>query len=175
LQLLQKEGHIDLFYGDESGFSLTPLVPYGWQLRDEPVCICPQPSKRINAFGIMNADNELHLFQKEGSIKADFVVESIEKWMERLIRPTVLVLDNGRVHQCKLLWDKIESWQEKNLFVFFLPTYSPHLNKIETLWRKVKYEWLKVSDYASLDTLKEALNQIYNQFGEQYTIQFNSS
>jgi transposase len=62
----------------------------------------------------------------------------------------------------------------KNLLVFFLPPYCSHLNKIETQWRKVKYEWLKVSDYASLDTLKKALDHIFTEFGKRYTIQFNT-
>ena len=28
---LSERGHIDLFYGDESGVSLLPCVPYAWQ------------------------------------------------------------------------------------------------------------------------------------------------
>jgi hypothetical protein len=31
LQDKDKNGEIDLYYFDESGFSLTPSVPYGWQ------------------------------------------------------------------------------------------------------------------------------------------------
>ena len=27
-------------------------------------------------------------------------------------------------------------------YLFYLPTYSPHLHNIETLWRNMKYEWL---------------------------------
>ena len=32
------------------------------------------------------------------------------------------------------------AWEERGLFVWFLPTYSPHLNIAEILWRKLKYE-----------------------------------
>ena len=40
---------------------------------------------------------------------------------------------------------RIDDWiLEKKLFVCFLPTYSPELNMIEILWRKVKYEWLNL-------------------------------
>ena len=63
-------------------------------------------------------------------------------------------------------------WQEKNLFIFFLPTYSPHLNKIETLWHKTKHEWLKAEDYSSFQKLKNAIRGIFNQVGEKYKTNF---
>ena len=42
LSLLEKQaeqGKIDLFYGDETQFSQTGYVPYGWQFDDEQVAI----------------------------------------------------------------------------------------------------------------------------------------
>jgi len=40
--LSEKEA-IDVLYGDESGISLLPNVPYGWQFPDEVVTL---PSER---------------------------------------------------------------------------------------------------------------------------------
>gem|GEM_PF-6935554 len=42
---------------------------------------------------------------------------------------------------------------------FHLPTYSPHLNLAETVWRKLKYEWLSASDYSSKEHLRNAVRQ----------------
>jgi len=172
LQLLEKQGHIELFYGDESGFSLTPVTAYGWQYKGESIEILPQKSKRLNVFGVMSEGKRLTSFLKEGTIKASFVVSCIEEWMKTLHKPTVLVLDNAPVHQAQLQ-AKIEEWQERNLFIFFLPTYSPHLNKIEHLWRKIKYEWLRPETYSSIATLQAAIESIFSKFGEQYFIKFN--
>jgi transposase len=58
-------------------------------------------------------------------------------------------LDNAATHHSRLFRAKSVNWQEKGLFVFYLPKYSPHLNLAETLWRKAKYEWLKAADYFS--------------------------
>lgn len=171
LQILEKQGHIDLFYGDESGFSLTPVTAYAWQYKGEQIEILPQKSRRLNVFGLMSEGKKLISFLKEGAIKASFVVSCIEEWMKTLHKPTVLVLDNAPVHQADLR-AKIEDWQQKDLFIFFLPTYSPHLNKIEQLWRKTKYEWLKPEAYSSLATLKQAIESIFSNFGEQYAINF---
>lgn len=172
LKILEKQGHIDLFYGDESGFCLTPVMAYCWQYKGEQVRILPQRGKRINVFGMMRAGKELVTFTKEGPIKTDFIIDSIDNWVKTLTKMTVLVLDNAPIHQAKLLQAKLEEWQEKNLFIFFLPTYSPHLNQIEILWRKIKYEWLKPQSYICLNTLKEALTDIFMQFGYQYSINF---
>ena len=171
MELLDKQGYIDLFYGDESGFSLTPVTTYAWQYKGEQIEILSQKSKRLNVFGLMSKGKRLISFLKEGSIKASFVVSCIEEWMKTLHKPTVLVLDNAPVHQAELQ-TKIQEWQEKDLFIFFLPKYSPHLNKIEHLWRKTKYEWLKPEAYSSLATLKSAIASIVANFGEQYAIKF---
>ncbi len=171
LQVLEKKGYIDLFYGDESGFSLTPVTAYAWQYKGEQIEILPQKSKRLNVFGVMSQGRRLSSFLKEGTIKASFVVNCIEQWIKTLHKPTVLVLDNAPVHQAELQ-AKIEEWQERDLFIFFLPKYSPHLNKIEQLWRKTKYEWLKPEAYSSLATLTAAIEGIFSNFGEQYSIKF---
>ena len=66
-----------------------------------------------------------------------------------LSRLTVVVLDNASVHK-KAVKERWAVWQERGLFVFFLPAYSPHLNIAEILWRKLKYEWLCPEDYADM-------------------------
>ena len=71
-----------------------------------------------------------------------------------------------------------ESLKSVDISLFFnnfcLPTYSPHPNKIETLWRKIKYEWLRPEAYATFKTLQTAVWHIPDRVGQQYTIQFNT-
>jgi transposase len=172
-ELAEKE-HIDLVFGDEAGFSLNPSMAYGWRFKDEPIALLPQQGKRINVLGFMNwQGDEVTTFSKEGSVDGQFVVDSIEAWRQGLTKPTMLVLDNAGIHHSALVNSCLESWQEANLYVFFLPAYSPHLNRIERLWLKTKQRWLKPSDYADLATLKAALNEIWAKFGSEYCINFN--
>ncbi|WP_310587833.1 IS630 family transposase [Emticicia agri] len=171
---LHQQSHIDLFYGDQAGFSLNCVVPYCWQFPDEPVYILPQKGKNINVFGLMNADgNELYTFDVKGTINADFVINSIEIFIDKIRKPTVLVIDNARIHHAKVFQEKLELWQNKGLYIFYLPAYSPHLNRIERLWRHTKYYWLKPSDYQDLETLKKALDKIWSKFGFDYQIDFS--
>ena len=171
---LDNQGHIDLFFGDEAGFSLNLNVPYGWQFPGEPIRILPQRGKQINVLGFMKSSGDsVHTFSKEGSVKADFVVEAINKWCAQLTKPTVLIIDNARIHHSTLLQACLQGWEDANLYIFFLPAYSPHLNRIERLWLKTKQRWLKPSDYTNLTTLKAALDEIWAEFGNKYQVNFN--
>ena len=57
-------------------------------------------------------------------------------------------------------------------YCLFFHRHSPHLNIIETLWRKVKYDWLKPGDYASWETLQKALEKILTSVGKELKIDF---
>jgi transposase len=60
----------------------------------------------------------------------------------------------------------------KNVLIYFLPPYSPELNLIEILWRRIKYQWLDFDAYKSFQNLKESLNFVLNIFGGKYDIKF---
>ena len=144
-----------------------------WQFPDEEIRITPQRSKRLNVFGFLSRGCEARTWNSTTAITAQFVVAAIEQWVsEKLAKPRVLVLDNARIHRSRLMQEKLAEWEAKNLYVFFLPAYSPHLNLIETLWRKIKYEWLKAEDYASFEKLAEAVKKILSQIGNEYKIKF---
>ena len=68
--------------------------------------------------------------------------------------------------------NRIEAWEEQDLYVFFLPKYSPHLNLIEILWRKIKYEWLKPQHYLNKETFSQALEDILVKIGDEFKINF---
>ena len=173
---LEQQGHIDVFYGDESGFSLNCVIPYAWQFPNEPITILPQKGKTINVLGFMNATgNQVFTFDKTGSINAEFIIEAIDKFIETTTKSPVLVLDNARIHHSKLFQGRISEWENKGLYIFYLPAYSPHLNRIETLWRHTKYRWIKPQDYQDLNTLKKALDSIWDAFGADYQINFSKN
>ncbi|MGY6276386.1 transposase [Methylomonas sp. MgM2] len=54
---------------------------------------------------------------------------------------------------------------------YFLPPYSPELNRIELLWHKMKYEWLPFKTFTP-DELEQAIDEIGHGFGSQYTLTF---
>ena len=62
LKKLSDSGAIDLRYLDESGFCLTPYVPYAWQDTEVLEGWTSKKSKRINVLGLFNRNNELYSY-----------------------------------------------------------------------------------------------------------------
>jgi hypothetical protein len=83
-----------------------------------------------------------------------------------------VVLDNAPLHTSAAFKAKQVEWEQKGLYLFFLPKYSPHLNRIERLWKQIKHGWLKAQDYLSLEHLRQALSNILTGFGTAFTLDF---
>lgn len=172
LKRREERGEIEIRYGDESGFCLIPYVPYAWQESSEKIEIKSQQSSRLNVLGFLNKFNELEAYTFTCSINSDIVIACIDQFCEKITKKTILVLDNASIHQNRWLWEKEAEWKRKGLEIFFLPTYSPHLNKIEILWRFIKYRWLKSEAYENYSTLIQSVEEILKNVGTEYTINF---
>jgi transposase len=172
LLYLEEQGYLKLYYGDESGFCLDPCLPYGWQPKEEYIRIAPKKIKRYNVFGLLSRDNHLQAYASEHTMNGDMIIAFLDDFANQLTQKTVVVLDNAPIHHTKEFEEKIVRWKEQDLYIFFLPTYSPHLNLIETLWRKAKYEWLKPQDYLCWDSLTTAVDNIMSNVGNAFSINF---
>ena len=67
---------------------------------------------------------------------------------------------------------KIKQWEEDDLLIYFLSPYSPELNLIEFLWRRIKYNWLSFDAYLCFQNLKERLENVLQNIGLKYDIVF---
>ena len=170
---MSESGAVDLYYGDEAGVSLEPNVPYGWQFSDEEVSMPSGRGAGINCFGLFTRSNKSWTATSEKTIDAAFVVEQLERFSFSLLKLTVVVLDTAWIHTGKKMRKPIQAWRRRGLFVFYLPTYSPQLNIAETLWRKLKYEWLAAEDYESQGHLQYAVRQALSAFGKSLKIRFS--
>jgi transposase len=166
-------GLIDLYYGDESHFCTEGYVPYGWQFPGEDVFIPCDRSAKVNCFGMISRSNHCIFRLTKDSIGASFIMGELEAMSLQIRRPTFLVLDCARVHTSKIIQERIPYWQQRGLYLFFLPPYSPELNIAETLWRKTKKEWLRPEDYAEPDALFYAVNRCLSSMGKYLTINFS--
>jgi len=68
--------------------------------------------------------------------------------------------------------EKVKHWQEQDLYIFFLPAYSPELNNIEMLWKKIKYQWLHFDAFLSWQNLQQHLEHILDNINLKYIINF---
>lgn len=165
--------YIDLFFADETGFGLSPNIPYGWQPIGEQGEFPTQHKHVLNVFGLMSLDNRLRAYHTEDYIDSTYIIQCIDDFVLTIKKPTVIIWDNAPWHTAKAIQDKRREWEEKGLYLFYQPKYSPHLNREEILWRKVKYEWLRPKHYKSAKTLKKAVLGILAAFGSEYVINFS--
>jgi len=167
-------GHIDLRFADETAFTLQPNIPYGWIREGEQRGIPSRKGGNLNVFGLMNLQGELTTYQTTQSVNSQTVIEWLSDYASSLQKMTVVIVDNAPWHNSAAVENKEAEWVEQNMFIFRLPTYSPHLNLIETLWRKMKLEWLKPGDFENKHTLHNAVNNILVNFGnEEFDIDFS--
>ncbi len=176
-ELIEKDlkDEIDLYYFDESGFNLEPCVPYAWQLVNEHIEVPSSASKRLNVLGFMNRECDFESFVFEGAVNSSAVAACFDAFSKTIEKDTYILVDNASMHTSNEFMEKIEKWMKKGLFVVFNAPYSPELNIIEILWRKIKYEWMPLSAYNSYNDLKDELFNILKNIGykDEYVIEFS--
>ena len=179
MKQLEAQGEIRHYYFDGSGFDTTSSIPYAWQ-KVGTVCEIPcKRSARFNVLGFMSRDNVAYFHSVEGSVNSDAVIAAFDAFAKAYAVgyaknqvPCVVTLDNASIHHSKGVKQRIAHWMEQGVFLHFLPPYSPELNLIEILWRKIKYEWLPIHCYKNFATMKQTILHIFENFGSQYTITF---
>ena len=172
---LEKQEKLSLYFFDESGFALNSSIPYCWSPEREPIEIpANSHSKRLNILGFINKNNELFYRSKQGKVDTDTVLDVFDEWIEQISgdKPVFVILDNASIHRSKKFMSRLPLWQEKQVYLCFLPPYCPELNLIEMLWKKVKYEWLPPSAYESFEKLIQGVTEILDTVGSHYKITF---
>jgi transposase len=175
LKGLAQDGEFDLVYFDASGFSLQPYIPYAWQDigRDGTLRIPASHSMRINVFAFLNpTTQDLVAYEPIGPMTSSMLIDIMDDFCSLLTAPVVVALDNAPIHVSKAVMERRESWEKRGLTLYFIPRYSPELNLIEILWRKMKYEWLPSVAYVSMTALACAVHRILDSFGSEYRIEF---
>jgi transposase len=154
--------------------SLQPSVPYGWQFSDEDVFMPSSQGGGLNCFAFLTRQNGCQFRTTQKSISSEFVCEQLEEMSLGLEKLTVVLLDNAPVHKANRIQERRQIWEKRGLYVFYLPRYSPHLNIVERLWRKLKYEWLSAKDYETKEGLFYTVRQALAAVGKSLKINFST-
>ena len=120
----------------------------------------------------MSRKNHLFFEVNETTFNSDKIIDFMDRFNGQIVKKTVVILDNSPIHKSKKFMAKIKEWEENDLLIYFLPPYSPELNLIEILWRRIKYQWLPFGAYLGFNNLKENVSEVLNNFGGKYDIIF---
>ncbi|MEG2820654.1 MAG: transposase, partial [Muribaculaceae bacterium] len=139
--------------------------------KDTPVLLPASKGKRLSVLGLMTPDCKLFSRTLEGSINSDNAIAVMDEFCQTITKRTIVVIDNA-IHRSKKFMAKIEQWKEQDLWIYYLPPYSPELNIIEILWRFIKYQWLPFDAFLNFQNLKERIAELLNIIGSKYIINF---
>lgn len=173
LEGLDRNGKIDLYYADESHVCTDGYVPYGWQFKDENIYIPSGKTARLNIFGMITRRNQYKGFTTQESINADKLLDYLDKFSFEVKKKTVVVLDNASVHRNKKIKEIRKIWEDRGMFLFYLPPYSPELNPAEILWRILKGKWIRPADYSTQDALFYCTNRALASVGSNLFVNYS--
>jgi transposase len=118
----------------------------------------PTPSgrKRFNVLGAVDAlTKEIILVVNETTVTAETVCQLLSKLAVHVSEGALtVVLDNARYQKCQLVQAYAAAL---GIELLYLPSFSPHLNLIERLWRFVRKECLYSHYYATYGEFRAAL------------------
>jgi transposase len=119
----------------------------------------PSGRKRFNVLGALNAVTlEIITVTNETYINAESVCQLLRKLSELALGiPITLVWDNARYQKCAVVF---ELAKELGITLLYLPSYSPHLNLIERLWRFVRKQCLYSKYYEDFSSFKSAISSL---------------
>ena len=101
--------------------------------------------RRVNIWGVWQPQVQFDYALMLGTLKALTFVQLMD-WQAAIAHShfnssgqlTVIVLDNASVHRSRLTQQHYQTWQQQGLLLFFLPPYSPQMNRLEDQWLHLK-------------------------------------
>ena len=164
-------GSVVLYYLDECGVSPTLPVGYSWALPGRRKFIryeAPQ-GRRVNALAAyrpFGRSPRLDVFTAERTWNSHDLIGFLKAlpWSKA---PRVVVLDNASFHTSKVIRAARKGLADAGIYLYFLPPYSPELNRIEPVFRQVKYQEIPQRSHTTRVGLRDAVETGFTNFGRK--------
>jgi len=128
---------------DETGLSLTPLMPYTWAPRGEtPRIACSVNGGRLSAIGGVDLSGEIYFRVHEESIKSGQVTEYLGQLLRHIDGHVVVLWDGLPPHRSSATKEFVAQHEDR-LSTYRLPAYCPDFNPVEWLWAGVKWNGMR--------------------------------
>lgn len=165
-------GEIELAYLDESGFAQTHPNRSAWTPVGERHCIdASVRGKRLNVMAAMLSDGTVFSAKVWMTFTAPLFAGFVGLLKKRVEKPLTLILDNASIHKSRAIEPIMKLLHSQGVTLYFLPPYSPELNRIEKLWHLVKYTWMSPR-HRDARTLEDEVGEILDNVGSRYKMAF---
>jgi transposase len=165
-------GSVVLYYLDECGFSPTLPAGYSWSLPGQRRLIkyeAPQ-GRRVNALAAyrpFGRSPRLEVFTAERTWNSYDLIGFLKAlpWSKA---PRVVVLDNAGFHTSKVMRAARKGLADRGIYLYFLPPYSPELNRIEPVFRQVKHQEIPRRSFTTRIGLREAVEAGFTGYARKF-------
>ena len=140
---------------DEVTWRLVPVKQKIWAKKgSKPRLPFWFSNKKANLFGAL-IDGKKMYYEWFDKLNADYFIEFIARFVKTLNpnKKYVLIFDNAPAHKAKKSTDFLATLGD-NIFIEFLPTYSPQLNCIETCWKIIRHDVTSSNFFKTIEDLK---------------------
>lgn len=167
-------GEIELAYLDEVGFSGVHPNRSAWTECGKCHLVEAKRCKRLNVLAAFLSSGKVLSAKYWENTTASVFVGFLNWIRQQVDKPLTVILDNASIHTAKSI-APLTAWLAKHgVTLYFLPAYSPELNRIERLWNKIKYTWMAVKCRTAKE-LEADVGHILENFGTTYKFDFYSS
>ncbi len=149
---------------DEATFRLVPVKQRIWALKgSKPQLPFWFSSTKANIFGALINGQEMY-YEWYDRLTADYFIEFLKRFVKTLdpTKKYVFIFDNAPAHKAKKSIKYLETLKE-NIFIEYLPPYSPQLNCIETCWKIIRHDVTSANFFRKIDDLKNGIEQFLKE------------
>jgi len=134
--------------------------------KENPILLPAVNEKFLNVVGLMNQKKNLFHEILEIKFNTYKFICFMNNFIKQTVKKTVVILGKSPIQKSKKFIAKIKEWIGcSDVLIYFLPAYSPELNLIEILWKKIKYQWIPFNAYLCFKNLKKRLKYLLNNIG----------
>ena len=123
--------------------------------------------------GKLDAERVLSFLWKLAGRPLD--LSSTEQALWKRERPLMIPLDNYSVHHSQTIQEAQPSLEAADVYLVYLPSYSPELSDIEPIWKAVKYHEITRRSQSLLGNLKQTVEAALHAKAEKLSSSVSQS
>jgi transposase len=165
-------GRLRLYYLDECGFSPSLPAGYSWCLPGQRKRVqyeYPQ-GRRVNALASYEPFAPapwLDARPFERTLTSDDLLAYLRERLPAAGVPRVVVLDNASLHVSKATKAARPALARLGIYLYYLPAYSPELNRIESVFKQIKHHEIPVRSHTSKADLRRSVENGFETYRQR--------
>ena len=105
----------------------------------------------------------------ERTLTSDDLLAYLRERLPAASVPRVVVLDNAGIHTSKVVKAARLGLAKQGIYLYYLPPYSPELNRIEPVFKQVKHHDMPVRSHTSKADLRKAVEDGFDSYRRRLT------